>query len=577
MQAWRAFLLTSFIPAVVWSAEIRYSVNFEGLEDPDALKELRSISQLISLRKKPPSSLNSLRFRAESDLPDFLKVLKSLGYFEATVDFSIEESTFDYAVTIKIEPGPLYTIESYEIYGVRLEEFPCLNEEPADTKIILEQEGALIALLAEKGYPFAEIKQREIIADGATKKVKIVVTIDPGPIAHFGDTSIVGNTCVRTAYIEQRIPWCIGDIYNSTLVNEVQEMLMDSGLFCSVYVSHDKALDLSGKLPMRIALEETKHKSVGLGISYLTTYGPTLSFGWENRNASGMGRQINIQGDIGQRGNSGLISYHIPDFRTLGQNYTIQAQANYDKIKAYHDQCYTFLNQYDRQFGDNIFFSIGAEVEYLIVRNSVQNGRFVLFDVPIYLRFSNVADPLNPLSGGRIEIEAYPTINFMKSTHFYYQQQVTFCSYLPIWNQEVFILAQRFTLGFTLSNGLSVVPVPKRFLGGTEDNLRGYKYMTVSPLAKDRKPIGGRSAIYYTIEPRFRISKSLGIVPFFDLGNVYLDAWPNFGGKWRKSLGIGLRYFSFVGPLRFDLAFPLNPRRGIDPKWWVLVSLGQTF
>jgi translocation and assembly module TamA len=148
--------------------------------------------------------------------------------------------------------------------------------------------------------------------------------------------------------------------------------------------------------------------------------------------------------------------------------------------------------------------------------------------------------------------------------------------YLPLLDERL-ILAQKLTLGTIISNGIRAIPVPNRFFGGSEENLRGYKYFSVSPLEKDNKPIGGRSALFYSLEMRIRLSQSFGLVPFFDMGNVYLEQFPTFKGKWRKSQGVGLRYYSFVGPLRLDLAFPLNHRKGIDPYWWVFVSLGQAF
>ena len=114
------------------------------------------------------------------------------------------------------------------------------------------------------------------------------------------------------------------------------------------------------------------------------------------------------------------------------------------------------------------------------------------------------------------------------------------------------------------------------FWGDSENELRGYRYRTVSPLDDD-KPIGGRSAIYFTMETRLRVSKTIGLVPFLDIGNVYETQYPTAHGKWLKSAGLGLRYFSFMGPFRIDLAFPLDRRKEIDPVYKILVSIGQTF
>jgi translocation and assembly module TamA len=121
------------------------------------------------------------------------------------------------------------------------------------------------------------------------------------------------------------------------------------------------------------------------------------------------------------------------------------------------------------------------------------------------------------------------------------------------------------------------VPLPVLFLGGSEDDLRGYRYKTVSPLNEDRKPFGGRSAIFLTAEARLRVTETIGVVPFADFGTVAFEQWPQFQAKWFKSVGAGLRYFTFFGPLRFDVGFPLNRRHKVDPAFRIYASIGQTF
>lgn len=575
------------MPASLWAAGISYSVDFEGVDDPKTLKALRSASQLVALRKKYPSSINALRFRAESDVPDLVRILRAHGYLEAEVEMHLMEEGREFKVIVSIRPGPLYRIEQFKIIcknaqskacpQLKPEEIGITIGDPADTKKILDSELCALHLLSERGYPLAVIENREIIADGKTNRVKVLITIDTGPFAYFGPTTIEGNTSVQSYLIEQQIQWCESDWYNSCLVEGTQKSLIDTGLFSSVYITHSKTLDESNLLPMKIEVCETKHKSVSLGASFQTTFGPGATFGWENRNVGGLGRKLLLQADIAQRSHSGIASYLIPNFHRMGQNYIIQAQAWHESIKPYRMQSYNFLNRFDRQVNPNFFFSIGAKVEYMIVSNSVDNGNFLLVEAPLFLRWTNVKDFLNPTSGIRLEYKGTPAVNIKDVSDFYYSQVLTLSSYIPFWRNEFLILAQKLTIGTIFSNGIGAIPVPKRFFGGSEDNLRGYKYFTVSPLDEDDKPIGGRSAIYYSLEPRFRIWKSFGIVPFFDMGNVYLDQLPTFKGKWRKSVGIGVRYYSFFGPLRLDVAFPLNRREGIDPHWWIFVSLGQTF
>ncbi|NGX39072.1 MAG: Translocation and assembly module TamA [Chlamydiae bacterium] len=579
-----------FLPASLWGAGITYNVEFEGLHDQRALRTLRSISQLVALRKKPPASVNALRFRAESDVPELIHALHSHGYLEAEVEVIIAKEESDYSVTLMIHPGPLYRIEEFSliIEGETPGEIvdcpdTCFKNlgisinDPLETNQIIDSELCALEVLSEWGYPLAIIKKREIIADGKTKRVKILITIEAGPLASFGPSRVEGNTSVHYELIDQQIQWCDGDRYDSCLVEGTQQGLMDTGLFSSVYITHADQVKRENELPMKIEVAETKHKSISLGASYQKTFGGGVSFGWENRNVGGMGRKLLLQADIAQRSHSGIASYLIPNFQRMGQSIIIQGQAFHESIKPYKMQSYSLFGRFDRQVDDCLFFGIGPRIEYMMVQSSVDNGNFLLLEAPLYLRWTNVKDCLNPISGLRVEYRGTPAINSKDTSDFYYSQLLTVSSYFPFGREEGLVLAQKMTIGTIFSNGIGAIPVPNRFFGGSEINLRGYKYYTVSPLTDNDKPIGGRSAIYYTVEPRFRISHRIGIVPFFDVGNVYLTQLPKFTGKWRKSVGIGLRYFSFIGPIRIDLAFPLNRREGIDPHWWIFASLGQTF
>lgn len=576
------FLILS--SATLLAEEISYSVDFEGIEDPKALKALRSASQLIAFRKKTPSSINALRFRAESDVPDLVRVLRARGYLEADVEMLLHAATREYKVTVSIRPGPLYKIQQYEVFcknsqmnkvpSIRAEDVGMNLGDPADTKNIIESELLALQILSERGYPLAVVENREIVADGKTNRVKVLLTIDTGPLSHFGSTTIEGNVSVASTLIEQQIQLSEKETYNSSQVEATQKALMETGLFSSVYLTHPKKLDDNELLPMKVEVTETKHKSVSVGASFQTTFGPGASFGWENRNIGGMGRKMTLAADIAQKSHSGIASFLIPNFREMGQSYIIQAQAWHESIKPYKMQSYSFLNRLDREVDQHLFLSIGPKLDYMMVTSSVDNGNFLLAEAPVFVRWTDVEDFLNPGKGYRLEYRGVPTVNIKNASDFYYSQTLTFCNYFPLW--EGSLIAQKLTLGNIFSNGLGAVPVPKRFLGGSEDNLRGYKYYTVSPLDDKNEPIGGRSAVYYSIEPRFRFAKSFGVVPFFDIGNVYSSSFPTFGGKWRKSTGVGLRYYSFLGPLRLDVAFPLD-RREIDPRFWIFASLGQTF
>lgn len=568
-------LLLVSSPIILLAEKISYVVNFQGLKDVETLEALKATSQLISLQKKKPSSPQALRFRAESDFPALLKVLQNYGYLEATLNLQLEKLQRRYLVNIQITPGPRYQIDKYEaLPDLKLN---LALEGPLIAQKILDADLKLLKLLSEKAYPFAAIKNREIVADGATKTAKVIVEVDKGPLSYFGPASIHGLKNVRPQFIKQKLKWEEKGLYNSQIVNETQKELMDTGLFSSVYITHPQKNVEDPSLPMNVDVVESKHKSISVAASFQMTHGPGITFGWENRNLGGMGRKLSLSVDVAQHSHSGTAALVSPDFIRPGQDFLLQAEAGSDEVTAFQDRTYNLLIQIERGITDSVKGSFGLKPEGLVVKESVENGTFYLLQLPVSLKYSTADNPLHATKGTTFEYQFTAALNFKENTHPYFSQNLTYCNYTPLFKEDTLVLAQKVSLLSIFSSNLDVIPVPKRILGGSEDNLRGYRYLTVSPLGDDGIPLGGRSAIYYSLEPRFRLSESIGLVPFFDFGNVFTTPLPDFKGKWLKSLGVGFRYFSFLGPLRLDLAFPLDRRIDLDPKWWIFASVGQSF
>ena len=86
--------------------------------------------------------------------------------------------------------------------------------------------------------------------------------------------------------------------------------------------------------------------------------------------------------------------------------------------------------------------------------------------------------------------------------------------------------------------------------------------------------IGGRSLFEASAELRVKVTDTIGIVPFFDAGNAFASTFPNFSEPLYSSVGLGLRYFTAIGPIRLDVAFPLNAARATD-RWRSMSASGR--
>jgi translocation and assembly module TamA len=104
--------------------------------------------------------------------------------------------------------------------------------------------------------------------------------------------------------------------------------------------------------------------------------------------------------------------------------------------------------------------------------------------------------------------------------------------------------------------------------------VRGFGYQELGPRAPDGKPIGGRSYNEFAIEARYRFG-DFGIVPFVDAGQVYESTMPQFSDM-RFGFGIGGRMYTNFGPLRLDVATPINRKPG-ESKIALYISIGQAF
>ena len=137
------------------------------------------------------------------------------------------------------------------------------------------------------------------------------------------------------------------------------------------------------------------------------------------------------------------------------------------------------------------------------------------------------------------------------------------------------ILAGRLALGSIVGGSLEDIPANRRFFLGGGGSIRGYEYRSVGPRIDD-EVVGGLSFWEASAEMRFRVAKNIGLVPFIDAGSAYEDPIPDFSEKIRVGAGVGLRYFTPLGPLRLDVATPLTRQEG-DPTFALYVGLGQAF
>ncbi len=148
--------------------------------------------------------------------------------------------------------------------------------------------------------------------------------------------------------------------------------------------------------------------------------------------------------------------------------------------------------------------------------------------------------------------------------------------YFSLTDDDSLILAGWGRVGSIFGDQGADIPATKRLYGGGGGSVRAFGYQMLGPLDASGDPLGGRSQIGLGTELRARVTEDFGGVIFVEGGNVYADPVPDLDEEFLWGAGFGLRYYTDLGPIRLDLAFPINPRDE-DDVLQLYVSLGQAF
>ncbi len=564
--------------------EVRYRVRVEGVEDRSLRTDLMSVTDSVALIKRPPISEIQLRRRAERDVPRLLKVLRANGYYAATVQVRVDSGRRRKRVVFEVDLGPRYVFRELKIVAVDEDapsgptpaEVGMVAGEPASTRIALRAEDLIVQFLERQGYPLARANQRRVAVEHEARAVDVAYYYEAGPPAVFGKTTVDGLQSVGERFVRGKLPWDAGDQYDGSLLRLGQRRMVGADLFASVLVVKEDELTDAGAMPIRIDLSERKHRSIILGAGYATDEGIRGRISWEHRNLFSEGERLAWTWSASEIGYSTESRFQKPDFRRLDQTLKLTLRVAQDEPDAFRSRNVSALLGVDRGLRGGLVVGAGVGLKYSSVRDASIEDRFGLLYLPLHLDWDGSDDVLDPRRGGRITLSAAPYHEVIESELTFLKARVGLSRYLRLLRRPEVDLAMKAVVGTIFGASRDDIPADERYYAGGGGTLRGYAYQSVGPI-DDGNPLGGKALALASAELRWRLRGNLGLVAFSDGGTVYEASFPESLDDFRWGAGVGVRYFTPVGPLRFDLAFPLNRRASVDDSYQFYVSLGQAF
>lgn len=564
-----------------------YEAEISGAPSETILETLNTVSDTFALRDQPPASRAHLRRRTERDRESFLKVLHSEGYYGADIQVELDEDGESVLVRFVINAGAPYLIEEVviEAVGARDSASPPLPEPEAlglqsgqvlRAAKVLNAEATLLEQVKELGYPFPEIARREVVVDHGTETAEITFHLDTGSRMRFGDARVAGLVNVAEAFVRKNLNWREGDWFKASLLSQTQTKLYKTGLFSIVRIEAVDEEAESGRVPITLELVERKHRTIAAGLRFHTDTGVDALSSWEHRNIQGLGRTFAIHLGMGQTEQGVGTLFVIPFYRRDDQRLVFETDARREDLDAYLSTRLGGMVAIERMLSEHMNGRIGVAYRFDRIEQKGDTDSYHLLSVPASLAWTTADSTLDPTQGTRASLLAQPFVDVMDPKTVFLKTEATVSHYVPLGESRDFILALRMKLGMIAGAGRDDVPPDERFYAGGGGSVRGYPYRTISPLDDD-DPIGGRSLLESSIELRKKVTETFGLVVFVDGGTVSESPYPDFDSEYRLGAGIGGRYYSPIGPLRLDVAIPLNRRSEIDNSFEIYLSLGQAF
>ena len=547
--------------------------------DDDDLKDIMETSEKGFLSWITKSGLLDKK-KLEFDIHKITSFYHNHGYIRAKAgepEISYEKDT-GLTVTIEIIEGHQFEVNSVKIEGDLIKPEDDLiktiniNKEKFFNREVLRKDTlSLKGIYADEGYAYAEVSPL-VKEDDKNYLVDITYKITKNNKVRFERINITGNTVTRDKVIRRELKVYEGEYFSGEGLKKSAANLHRLGYFEDVEVQTKKG-SRDDLMVLDVNVKERATGSFSLGSGYSSFEGIIGVFQISQRNLFGYGQKLMARAQLGSRRTDFDISFTEPWLfdKPLSAGVDVfKWEVEYDEfVKDSLGGQLTFgypigLDDFTR--GTIIYRYDDAEISD-IRENASQiikdlEGRNVTSSINLGIRRDSKDKPWNTTKGSVNALSFEYAGGFLAGDSSFNRYSALSAWFFPLPWHTVFLIQGR--VGYVRKRSDGTLPVYEKFMLGGINTVRGYEYATISPRDPETgDKIGGEKMWIYNLEYRFPVIKDQGVVGlvFFDAGNVFKET-ENFSREARRSIGIGARWYSPIGPLRIEYGHKLDRRTG---------------
>lgn len=564
-QPWVVLSLTLGLLGNVPAWALKLEVRVEGLKGE---REANVLALLSIYNERTEADLTATRVEAlHRRAPDQIReALAPFGLYRVQVEDRLERPANGegaWRAQYRVEPGEPVRIArvDYQVTGAGAVDpvFPkTFPMKAGDVLLHAAYEKAKSDLryaATSAGYLDYRLDRHQVLIDPLAYEAHVFFHLETGPQYRLG-TVRFKQDLLDEDLLERYVRFEPGDVYDPDVLLGLQGRLLGSEYYSDVEIVPLKdEVDADNRVPIEVVAKRNKANKYRIGLGFATDVGPRLTLDYRRRYLNARGHKLSTELSLSPAFSQWELDYRIP-IQDPTRDYVIvkPVSAYYDtatrqgwvhSIQAAHST----LNPggWRRNLG------LDYRYEDLDINENAMGATNEL--APNVSWSKTVADdPVFTNDGYRIKYSLVGAMQGVVSEASYLSGQIQFKWVRRFARDYRFIT--RTDLGATWAESVDDLPAGRRFYAGGDNSIRGWGFDALGPNDPvTDETVGGRYLAVGSLELERRVKGPWSAAIFTDFGNAF-D--PDYEQELAQSVGMGVRWASPIGQVRFDLAFAVS-------------------
>lgn len=543
--------------ALCWAASAHSELVIRGVDD-DVEAVLRAFVTIDELPCDAPRWWVERRHRQAPG--EIRRGLEALGHYRVEISGTLDWDEACWQASYDVEPGDPVRIETVDLVleGALADEprvldvLAGLDIHPEEVFSHRAYEGAKSALLEAAqslGYFDAEFVRHRVEVNPETNAADIQLTLASGPRYRIGAIELQ-QTVLQPALFQRFLEFAEGDLYDERDLAETYRNLIGSDYFDRVLVVPDLDARTEGLVTVQVTATNIVRRSVLVGGGYATDTGPRTRLDLRYRYLNDRGHRANFDSLISANAGRGRAEYRLPYGDPTHEWLFAKADVNYEDTDTF-ERLQRGVTV-GRTLRRGRAWAETNYLEYTVEDFEVgeQEGKSQLLLVgSSWSRTTSINAP-RPLQGYSLGLDVRGASRAMLSDNDLLQVIARGRQIVPL--SQRFRLLARVNAGWTWQREFEDLPPSVRFFAGGDNSVRGYAFESLGP-EEDGSVVGGKRLLTGSVELDAEIRPNWSVALFADSGSAF-NTRPDFS----TGVGLGVRWYSPLGPLRIDVAHPLD-------------------